>query len=132
MNAIEGYALQIETALEFDRAIEVVTEKLKAKGFGILTEIDVTKTLKTKINQDFKPYRILGACNPPFAHRVLSENNNIGVFLPCNVIVEEHEDGTVEVAAVDPIASMQAVSNPSLGEVATEIQAKLRKVIEEL
>ena len=88
----------------FDEAIEEVTVELKKEGFGLLTEIDVTQTLKNKIDVDFKKYRILGACNPHFAHKALMSEDKIGVFLPCNVIVEEHENGEVEVSAVDPIA----------------------------
>jgi len=116
----------------FESAIEKVTEELKKEGFGILTEIDVKETLKKKLDVDFKKYRILGACNPQFAYEALKAEDKIGVFLPCSVIVEEHEDGTIEVAAVDPIASMQAVENPSLGEVASEVQRRLKKVIEQL
>lgn len=116
----------------FDEAIEVVTEELKKEGFGVLTEIDVQATLKKKIDVDFKKYRILGACNPHFAHKALTSEDKIGVFLPCNVIVEEHENGDVEVSAVDPIASMISVKNDSLGGIATEVQGKLKKVIENL
>ena len=116
----------------FDEAIEVVTEELKKEGFGVLTEIDVQATLKKKIDVDFKKYKILGACNPHFAHKALTNEDKIGVFLPCNVIVEEHENGDVEVSAVDPIASMISVKNDSLGGIATEVQGKLKKVIENL
>lgn len=116
----------------FDQAIEQVTAELKKEGFGILTEIDVKETLKKKIDVDFKKYKILGACNPKFAHRALQSEDKIGVFLPCNVIVEENEDGSVEVSAVDPIASMSAVENDSLGAVAAEVQGMLRNVIERL
>ncbi len=114
----------------FDETIEKVTEALKAEGFGILTEIDVRATLKKKLDVDFRPYMILGACNPPFAHKALLAEDKIGIMLPCNVIVQQQENGQVEVAAVDPVASMQAVENESLGEVAEIIREKLRKVIE--
>jgi uncharacterized protein (DUF302 family) len=105
---------------------------LKKEGFGILTDIDVKTTLKKKLNVDFKKYRILGACNPPFAYQALQAEDKIGTMLPCNVIVQENPDGNVEVSAIDPIASMQAVQNPNLGEVAEEVRAKLKKVIDGL
>ena len=116
----------------FDEAIELVTVELKNEGFGVLTEIDVQQTLKNKIDVDFKKYKILGACNPHFAHKALQSEDKIGVFLPCNVIVEEHENGDVEVSAVDPIASMSSVGNEALGALATEVQQKMVKVIENL
>ncbi len=116
----------------FEEAIEKVTAELKKEGFGILTEIDVKETLKKKIDVDFKKYKILGACNPHFAHKVLQKEDKIGVFLPCNVIVEEHENGEVEVSAVDPIASMAAVENKDIEELAKEVQQKLKQVIENL
>lgn len=116
----------------FDKVIEKVTLALKEKGFGILTEIDVKETLKKKLDVDFHNYRILGACNPPFAHKALQAENKIGTMLPCNVIVQEVEDGGVEVAAVDPIASMQAVDNPKLQEIAVEVRDRLKSVIESL
>ncbi|HKL18650.1 MAG TPA: DUF302 domain-containing protein [Halalkalibaculum sp.] len=120
------------TDLDFDEAIEAVTERLKEKGFGVLTEIDVRATLKKKLDVDFKNYRILGACNPGFAHKALTAEDKIGVMLPCNVIVEEHEDGRVEVSAVDPVASMQAVSNSDLKPIAEEVRENLREVIDRL
>lgn len=116
----------------FDEAIEQVTVELKKEGFGILTEIDVQATLKNKIDVDFKKYKILGACNPHFAHQALQSEDKIGVFLPCNVIVEEHENGEIEVAAVDPMASMSPVQNESLGNLAEAVQEKLIKVIDGL
>ena len=116
----------------FDSAITQVTEELKKEGFGILTEIDVQDTLKKKIDVDFKKYKILGACNPQFAHKALQSEDKIGGLLPCNIIVQEHDDGAVEVSAVDPIASMGAVENESLGVVAKEVQQKLQRVIENL
>jgi uncharacterized protein (DUF302 family) len=117
---------------DFDKAIEKVTAKLKEEGFGILTEIDVKETLKKKLDVDFKKYKILGACNPPFAYKALQAEDKIGIMLPCNVIVEENTDGKVEVSAVDPIASMQAVQNESLGSVAVEVRDRLKKVIDNL
>lgn len=116
----------------FEAAIEQVTAELKNEGFGILTEIDVKETLKKKIDVDFKKYKILGACNPQFAYKALQSEDKIGVFLPCNVIVEEHADGAIEVSAVDPIASMGAIKNESLGVVAKEVQEKLKRVIERM
>ena len=118
--------------LSFEEAISSVTEKLKTEGFGILTEIDVKETLKKKLNVDFRKYKILGACNPPFAYQALQAEDKIGTMLPCNVIVQEHGDGKVEVSAVDPVASMQAIENPALGAIAEQIRAKLKKVVESL
>ena len=115
----------------FDTAVTHVIEGLKREGFGILTEIDVKSTLKNKLGENFRPYRILGACNPLLAFRALQLEDKIGTMLPCNVIVQEHHDG-VEVSAVDPVASMQAIENTGLADVAKEVQAKLKKVIEGL
>lgn len=116
--------------LSFDKAIAGVTEELKKEGFGILTEIDVKETLKKKLNVDFRRYKILGACNPPFAYKALQAEDKIGTMLPCNVIVQERSDGKVEVTAIDPLASMQAVANPALREIAAEISSKLKAVID--
>jgi len=116
----------------FDKALEIVTEALKTEGFGIITKIDIKDTFKQKIDVDFKKYTILGACNPTFAHKAISKEDKIGVFLPCNVIVEEHENGEIEVSAVDPIASMISVKNENLGSLATEIQEKLKRLIANL
>jgi len=115
-----------------DTAVSRVTEALKKEGFGVLTEIDVQKTLKAKIDVDFRPYRILGACNPGFAHQALLAEDKIGTMLPCNVIVQEHAPGRVEVSAIDPIESMKAVENSTLGGVATEVHKRLKRVIEAL
>lgn len=116
----------------FEDVIARVTANLAAEGFGVLTEIDVSATLKKKLDVDFRPYRILGACNPPFAHRALTVEDKIGTMLPCNVIVQQHEDGAVEVAAVDPVASMQAIDNPALGEIAGEVRQRLNRAIDNL
>jgi len=116
----------------FDEAIERVTDELKKEGFGVLTEIDVKETLKKKLDVDFRRYRILGACNPSFAYKALQAEGKIGVMLPCNVVVEEHETGEVEVSAVDPTASMQAISNKELGDIAMEIKSKLQIVVDKL
>lgn len=116
----------------FDDTITRVTDALSQGGFGVLTEIDVKATLKKKLDVDFRPYRILGACNPGFAHKALLAEDKIGTMLPCNVIVQELPNGRIEVAAVDPIASMSAVENTSLGEIALSVQKKLKKVIDSL
>jgi len=116
----------------FDQAIDQVTEALKTEGFGVLTDIDVKATMKKKLDVDFRPYRILGACNPPFAHRALLAEDKIGTMLPCNVIVQELGENRIEVAAVDPMASMQAVDNEKLADIAVEVRAKLEKVVESL
>ena len=116
----------------FDDAVARVVTELEKEGFGVLTEIDVSEALKKKLDVDFKKYRILGACNPTFAYKALQLEDKIGTMLPCNVIVQEISAGVVEVAAIDPIASMQAIDNPKLRSVAEQVQAMLKKVIETL
>ncbi|TAL69833.1 MAG: DUF302 domain-containing protein [Bacteroidetes bacterium] len=116
----------------FDNTIERVTAELQKEGFGILTEIDVKATMKKKLDVDFRNYKILGACNPPFAYRALMAEDKVGTMLPCNVIVQELSENKIEVAAIDPIASMMAIQNPALGELALEVRALLQKVIENL
>ena len=106
----------------FDAAIDKVTAALKEEGFGVLTDIDGSAALKKKIGVDWRPYRILGACNPPLAHRALQAEDKIGTMLPCNVIVTETAPGKVEVAAVDPVASMSAIQNPALGDIAGKVR----------
>lgn len=118
--------------IPFEDVIQKVTEELSKEGFGVLTEIDVQATLKKKLDVGFKKYRILGACNPGFAYQALQAEDKIGVMLPCNVVVEENSPGIVEVSAVNPIASMQAIDNPSLVSIAGEVRDKLKKVIEAL
>jgi uncharacterized protein (DUF302 family) len=127
-----SYYFSKELEIPFDEAIARVTAELKKEGFGILTEIDVRATLKKKLDVDFRNYRILGACNPPFAYEALKAEDKIGTMLPCNVIVQETAEGLVEVAAIDPIASMQAVQNPGLADVANQVQAKLKRVVANL
>ena len=117
---------------DFEAAIERVTARLAEAGFGVLTTIDVSATLKKKIDVDFQRYTILGACNPGFAYKALQAEDKIGTMLPCNVIVQETADGKVEVAAVDPMASMMAIENEALGEVAAEVQGMLKSVIDSL
>lgn len=116
----------------FESVIDKVTEGLKDEGFGILTEIDVKETMKKKLDVDFKKYKILGACNPPYAYKALQAEDKIGTMLPCNVILQEIEAGVIEVAAVNPMASMQAVDNAELKEIAEEITDKLKAVIDGL
>jgi uncharacterized protein (DUF302 family) len=118
--------------MTFDEAVGRVMDSLKKEGFGILTDIDVQKTLKGKLDVDFRKYRILGACNPSYAYKALLAEDKIGTMLPCNVIVQEADGGKTEVAAIDPIASMQSVDNQSLGDIALQVQAKLKKVIDNL
>lgn len=115
--------------LSFDRAIERATEELGKEGFGVLTQINVQETLKNKLDVDFRPYRILGACNPHFAFQALSAADKIGTMLPCNVIVQQHPGGQVEVSAVDPVASMAAVEQDDLAPIADEVRQKLQRVI---
>lgn len=114
---------------DFEETVERVTAALKQEGFGVLTTIDVKDTLKKKLDVDFRNYRILGACNPPYAYKALQAEDKIGTMLPCNVIVQELDDGTIEAAAVDPAASMQAVNNKKLAETASEVRDKLKRVI---
>lgn len=110
----------------FAETVDRITKALKMEGFGILTEIDVKSTLKNKLDVDFRNYRILGACNPPFAYKALQVEDKVGTMLPCNVIVQETADGDVEIAAVDPLASMKAIENPALREIAKTIGQKLQ------
>jgi uncharacterized protein (DUF302 family) len=116
----------------FDEAVQRTTEALKREGFGIITEIDVKKTLKDKIGVDFRNYRILGACNPKLAHEALQLEDKIGTMLPCNVVVQDVGGGKTEVAAIDPVASMQAIDNQKLYEAATRVQTMLKQFIESL
>ncbi len=123
------YYISTKLKKSFDESINLVTEKLKEQGFGILTEIDVKATMKKKLDVDFYNYKILGACNPPFAYKALQAEDKIGVMLPCNVIVQEKEKGIAEVSAVNPLASMQAIENPALSDIAGEVTDRLKKVI---
>ena len=127
-----SYYLARTIDADFDAAIRRVTDALAAQGFGILTEIDIKETMKKKLDLEFRRYRILGACNPPLAHRALEAEDKIGALLPCNVIVQEAGDGRVEVAAVDPVASMSAVDSAALAGIAEEVRDKLRAVVESL
>ena len=132
---MESMAYYIKTTLSnipFEVVIEKVQQELKKEGFGVLTEIDLKTTLKKKLDVNFYNYKILGACNPHFAYKALLAEDKIGTMLPCNIIVQEKEQGIVEVSAVDPIASMSAIQNESLGALATEVRAKLENVIAQL
>jgi uncharacterized protein (DUF302 family) len=114
-------------------AIEIkVVASLKNEGFGVLTQIDMQQTLKKKLNVDFKNYKILGACNAPFAYKALQADDKIGVLLPCNVIIQEHAPNTIEVSVIDPLVSMQVVNNDTLKNVAQEVSIKLKNVINNL
>ncbi len=120
------------TSVPYETALAQVTDALKAEGFGVLTTIDVKETLKNKIGVDFRKYKILGACSPSHAHKALLAEDKAGVFLPCNVVVQEWEDGKVEIAAVSPKASMMAIDNPSLLPIAEEIEQKMKRIIDTL
>jgi uncharacterized protein (DUF302 family) len=127
-----SYYFSKTIAASFEEAIARVTEGLKKEGFGIITEIDVRETLKKKLGVEFHNYKILGACNPPFAYEALQIEDKVGTLLPCNVIVQEREPGQAEVAAVDPMTTMQAVGNPKLKAIAERVRIKLKRVVENL
>lgn len=127
-----SYYLSKVLAASFDEAVNRAIDSLKKEGFGVLTEIDVSATLKKKLNVDFPNYRILGACNPALALEALKLENKVGTMLPCNVVVRDAGNGQIEVAAIDPVASMQAIDNPALKQAATQVRAKLEKVIANL
>ena len=127
-----SYYFSKSVTSSFDQTIGAVTEALKKEGFGILSEIDIKQTLKKKLDVDFRNYRILGACNPPFAYMALQAEENIGTMLPCNVIVQESADGKTSVAAINPLVSMQAVNNPGLAEIANEVATRLQRVVDSL
>lgn len=127
-----SYYFNTKVTGNFEEVIQRVTESLSKEGFGILTEVDIKATLKKKLGEDFYNYKILGACNPQFAYKALLTEDKIGTMLPCNVIVQEKEPGKVEVSAVNPVESMKAILNKDLHKIATEVKAKLKKVIEQL
>jgi uncharacterized protein (DUF302 family) len=127
-----GYYFSKTLAAPFDQVVQKTTDALKQGGFGIITEIDVKDTFKKKLGVDFRNYRILGACNPKMAHGALQIEDKIGTMLPCNVVVEDLGDGKTEVAAIDPVASMQAIDNPRLKEVAQQVAGMLKQIIEQL
>jgi uncharacterized protein (DUF302 family) len=123
------YYMSKKSKLSFEKTLEKVKEELKKEGFGVLTEIDIRETMKKKLDVDFRNYRILGACNPPFAYQALQKENKIGTLLPCNVIVQDTSPSEVEVSAINPMISMNSVKNPDLMEIARKVQEKLKKVI---
>ncbi|MCW8915877.1 MAG: DUF302 domain-containing protein [Magnetovibrio sp.] len=127
-----SYHFTVTLDCTFDEAIDKATAALKEKGLGVLTTINVQNAMKEKLGEDINPYMILGACSPSHAFRAISAENKIGVMLPCNVLVQQNDDGKIEVSIVDPIASMAAIENPSLGEVAMEVQDLLKGVAEDL
>lgn len=126
------YYINKTITTEFNKAVELVTEALKKEGFGVLSEIDIQQKLIEKLNVDFRKYKILGACNPPSAYKALQQEDKIGTMLPCNVIIQEVNESRIEVAAVNPMASMMAVENKKLAGIAGEIKAKLERVIASL
>lgn len=126
------YHFSTTTKLSFDAAVAATTEALKRHGFGVLTDIDVRATLKNKLDVDFRPYRILGACNPQMAYRALQAEDKIGTMLPCNVVVQQRADGKVEISAVDPVASMRAIENPKLADTAAKVRQMLHQVVDEI
>jgi len=125
-----NYGLSKTSQLSYEQALEKVTAELQKEGFGVLTEIDVKATLKKKLDVDFKPYKILGACNPPFAYKALQAEEQIGLMLPCNVIVYVNDGGETVVSAINPMASMQTVQNPALEGIGSQVAEKLRRVIQ--
>ncbi|MGB5484840.1 DUF302 domain-containing protein [Parasphingorhabdus sp.] len=127
-----SYYMAATLKTSFDQAIERTEAALKTEGFGVLTRVDVQETLKSKIDVDFRPYTILGACNPTLAHEALQLEDKVGTMLPCNLVVQQKGDGKVEVAAINPVASMQAIENPQLKKAAAAVQDKLSRVIDSL
>ncbi len=130
MNSRYGFGKALD--LKFDAALERVTQELQKEGFGVLTEIDVAATMKKKLGQDMRPYRILGACNPPLAHRALAAEPSIGLLLPCNVVVREDETGKVLVEFMDPNAVLDLVQKPEISELAAEVRQRLERVMRAL
>lgn len=126
------YFLAKTVSKTYDEALSAVTEALKGEGFGVLTEIDVKETLKKKLDIDFPKYKILGACNPPLAHKALSTENQVGVLLPCNVVVQEHPDGRVEVSAMDPVGAMAMIGNKELDAIASDVRARMERVLDKV
>lgn len=132
VRTLSNYSFGGETELSFDEAVNKVTESMKEQGFGILTEIDAKKVLKEKLGLDRKPYKILGACNPQFAHKAIDMEPEIGTLLPCNVLVYEKDDGTVVVSAMNPEAALKLVGNPNIEDIAKQVRTRIEKALEEL
>ncbi len=129
---LSNYSFGGETELGFDEAVKKVTESMKEQGFGILTEIDAKKVLKEKLGLERRPYKILGACNPQFAHKAIDMEPEIGTLLPCNVLVYEKDDGTVAVSAMDPEAALKLVRNPTIEDIAKQVRKRIEKALEQL
>ncbi|MFW5835380.1 MAG: DUF302 domain-containing protein [bacterium] len=127
-----AYYINKTISAEFDDALELVTEALKKEGFGVLSEIDMQQKLREKMDVNFRKYKILGACNPPIAYKALQQEDKIGTMLPCNVVVQETGKGQVEVATIDPVASMMAVDNKEIAAIASDIKTKLERVVSSL
>ena len=126
------YGIVKKTSLRYGQALARTREALKAEGFGVITEIDVQRTVKEKLGEEFRPYMILGACNPPLAHQAISAEPEIGLLMPCNVCVWDNQDGTSTVAAIDVKALFQVVQNPGLADIAETVHAKLARVVEKV
>jgi uncharacterized protein (DUF302 family) len=127
-----SYHFSKTVEMPIDRAVSATVEALQKHGFGVLTDIDVQQTLKKKLDVDFRPYRILGACNPKMAHQALQAEDKIGTMLPCNIVLQEHQPGRTEISAVDPVASMQAIDNPKLADIAGSVRSLLQQVIADI
>ncbi|MCB2191379.1 MAG: DUF302 domain-containing protein [Deltaproteobacteria bacterium] len=132
MEKIKKLAFRTSVQAPFDKAVDIAKDALKAEGFGVLTEIDVTATLKKKLDKDFRKYVILGACNPPFALQALQADLEVGLLLPCNLIVYQDDQGVVQIAALNPVSALQVLESGELNEVAQEVSAKLRRVIDSI
>ena len=126
------YHLSKMSSSSFNDTVKKVTEALRQEGFGIITEIDMKETFKEKLNLDFRKYLILGACNPRFAFETLTEEDKVGVFLPCNVVIQEHDSGKTEVSIIDPEEMVQAVDNLSIKSFATELKRMLQQVLNKI